>query len=321
MLTIADVRAAAAGLSGVAHRTPVLRSATLDRRTGAEVHLKAEHLQLAGAFKIRGAYTAMRALTPEQRRQGVVAYSSGNHAQAVALAGRLLGVPAVIVMPHDTPQPKLAATLEYGAEVVGYDRWTQDRHAVGEALAQERAAVLIPPYDHPLVMAGQGTAALELLEDAGDVDVLVVPIGGGGLMAGSATVARALLGSHVRIVGVEPAAGDDTRRSLLAGERVRLPVPRSIADGALAETPGALTFEVNRRLVDEVVTVSDGELVAALAFALERMKTLLEPTGALALAALLAGRVAVEGRRVGAILSGGNVALERLAELLARQAG
>jgi threonine dehydratase len=316
MIGIDDVRAAAGRIAGVAHRTPVLTSRTLDERTGATVLLKAENLQRIGAFKFRGAYSAISALPPDQLARGVAAYSSGNHAQAVALAARLLGTRAVIVMPEDTPAAKVEATRGYGAEVVTYDRYTGDREAIGRALADERGMALIPPYEHPLVMAGQGTAALELVEDHGPVDVLVVPVGGGGLLAGSATVVKALCpGSQV--VGVEPEAGDDTRQSLAAGERVAIPVPATIADGQQATIPGELTFEVNRRLVDEVVVVSDREIVDAIRFAVDRLKTVLEPSGATGLAALLAGRIDVSAQRVGVVLSGGNIGAARLAQLLA----
>jgi threo-3-hydroxy-L-aspartate ammonia-lyase len=317
VIGLEDVRAAAGRIDGVAHRTPVLTSRTLDARTDARVLLKAECLQRAGAFKFRGAYSAISNLDPARRAAGVAAYSSGNHAQAVALAARLLGTTAVIVMPKDTPPAKARATAGYGAEVVTYDRYAEDRVAIGEALAAERGLSLIPPYEHPDVIAGQGTAALELLEDAPDVDVLVVPVGGGGLVAGCATAAKALRPA-IRIVGVEPEAGDDTRRSLEAGERVRIPVPRTIADGQQAEIPGELTFEVNRRLVDEVVVVSDAEIVAAMAFLFERLKVVTEPSGASALAAVLESRVrAPSGATVGVVLSGGNVGLERFCELVA----
>jgi threonine dehydratase len=321
VIGLEDVRAAARRIDGVAHRTPVLSSRTLDARVGARVLLKAECLQRAGAFKFRGAYSAISNLAPARRAAGVAAYSSGNHAQAVALAARLLGTQAVIVMPKDTPPAKARATAGYGAEVVTYDRYSEDRVAIGEALAAERGLSLVPPYDHPDVMAGQGTAALELLEDVPDLDVLVVPVGGGGLIAGCATVARALRPA-IRVVGVEPEAGDDTRRSLAAGERVRIPVPRTIADGQQAETPGELTFEVNRRLLDEVAVVSDAEIVTAMAFLFERMKVVTEPSGASALAAVMAGRVsAAAGARVGVVLSGGNVGLERFCELVAGAGG
>jgi threo-3-hydroxy-L-aspartate ammonia-lyase len=316
MITLDDIRAAASLLDGVANRTPVLRSRTLDERTGATVHCKAECFQRGGAFKFRGAYNAISALDRAERARGVVAFSSGNHAQAVAIAAGLHGTRAVILMPADTPPVKLAATREYGAEVVLYDRYGGgDREALGAALAHERGLTLIPPYEHPRIMAGQGTTALELLEDTGPLDLLIVPVGGGGLISGCATAAKALHPA-IRVVGVEPESADDTRRSLAAGERVRIPVPRTIADGLQSETPGELTFAVNRRLVDEIVTVSDAEIVAAMRFLLERMKVLVEPSGAVAVAALLAHRIEASGQRVGVVLSGGNVDLERLCDLL-----
>lgn len=314
-LGIDDVRAAAQRLAGVAHRTPVLTSRTVDELTGARVLAKAECFQRGGAFKFRGAYNAVASLDPEVRSRGVLAYSSGNHAQAIALAARLHHVPAVIVMPYDAPPSKVAATEGYGAEIVRYDRYAQDREEIGGRLAAERRLTLIPPYDHRAVMAGQGTVALELVEQAGALDVLVVCVGGGGLISGCATAATAL-SPGVRVVGVEPAAGDDVRRSLAAGRRVSVPVPRTIADGQQTTSPGELTFPVIQRLVSEVVTVTDEEIVAAMVLAFERLKVVLEPSGASALAALLAGRVAdVVGRRVGVTLSGGNVGAARFAEL------
>ncbi len=316
-LSLDDVRAAAERLSGIAHRTPVLTSRTLDERAGSTAFLKAECLQRGGAFKFRGAFNMISSLGPEERERGVVAYSSGNHAQAVSLAARLLGTSATILMPADTPPAKLDATRGYGAEIVTYDRYTQDREALGAALAAERGGLaLVPPYEHPLIMAGQGTAALELLEDVPDLDVLLVPVGGGGLIAGCATVAKALQ-PDIRVIGVEPEAGDDTRRSLAAGERVRIPVPRTIADGQQADIPGELTFAVNRHVVDTIVTVSDAEILDAMAFLFDRMKLVTEPSGASAAAALLAGRAEAGGARVGVVISGGNVGAARFAELMA----
>ncbi|MCL7425343.1 threo-3-hydroxy-L-aspartate ammonia-lyase [Streptomyces sp. NPDC057806] len=314
-VTLNDVQDAAARIEGVAHRTPVLRSRTLDALVGAEVHVKCENLQRIGAFKFRGAYNAASRLSPEQVARGIAAYSSGNHAQAVALAARELGTTAVILMPEDTPRSKVEATLGYGAEVVTYDRYTGDRVAIGEALAADRGLTLIPPYEHPHVIAGQGTAALELIEEVGDLDALVVPVGGGGLIAGSATAAKGLL-PGISVIGVEPEQGDDTKRSLEAGRRVSVPVPRTIADGQAADIPGELTFSLNQKLVDDIVLVSDDEIRDAMRFAFERMKTVMEPSGATPLAALLAGRIEPLPRRVGVIVSGGNIDARRFAELI-----
>jgi threo-3-hydroxy-L-aspartate ammonia-lyase len=306
LIAYADVEAAARRVGGVAHRTPVVTSRTLDEIAGAQVFLKPENLQRGGAFKFRGAYNKISSVDGD-----VAAYSSGNHAQAVALAASLLGRRAVILMPEDAPPAKVDATRGYGAEIVTYDRYTQDRDALGRALAEERGLSLVKPYDDPLVMAGQGTATLELLEDAGELDLVVVPVGGGGLAAGTATVAAE---RRTRVVGVEPQAADDTRQSLARGERVSIDVPRTIADGLQATVPGELTFEVNRRLLDRIVTVSDAELVDAMRFAFDRLKLVLEPSGAAALAAILAAKLDLPPR-VGAILSGGNVGVERFREL------
>ncbi|MGW5584774.1 pyridoxal-phosphate dependent enzyme [Streptomyces sp. NPDC003857] len=315
LVTLADVREAAAHIKGVAHRTPVLRSRTLDELVGAEVFVKCENFQRIGAFKFRGAYNAASRLSADQVARGIAAYSSGNHAQAVALAARELGTTAVILMPEDTPRSKREATAGYGAEIVTYDRYTGDRVAIGEALATDRGLALIPPYEHPHVIAGQGTAALELIEETGDLDALVVPVGGGGLIAGSATAAKGLR-SATRVIGVEPENGDDTKRSLEAGRRISIPVPRTIADGQAADTPGELTFAVNRRLVDGIALVSDEQIRDAMRFAFERMKLVVEPSGASALAALLAHRIDRLPRRVGVILSGGNIGAERFTEIL-----
>jgi threonine dehydratase len=313
-VTLEDVRAAAARIKGVAHRTPVLRSRTLDALVGAEVFLKCENLQRIGAFKFRGAYNAASRLAPEQLAKGIAAYSSGNHAQAVALAARELGTTAVILMPEDTPRSKMDATAGYGAEIITYDRYTGDRVAIGEALAADRGLALIPPYEHRHVIAGQGTAALELIEEVGELDALVVPVGGGGLIAGSATAAKGLR-SDTRVIGVEPEAGDDTKRSLEAGRRVSIPVPRTIADGLAADVPGELTFSINRRLVDDIALVTDDQIREAMRFAFERLKLVIEPSGAAPLAALLAGRVARIPSRVGVIVSGGNIDARRFAKI------
>ncbi len=309
-----DILDAADRLRGVAHRTPVLRSRTLNGLVGAQVFLKCENFQRVGAFKFRGAYNAISRLPPDQLARGVAAYSSGNHSQAVALAARELGATAVIVMPEDTPESKLDATAGYGAEIVTYDRYRGDRVAIGHTLAAERGLALIPPYEHPHVIAGQGTAALELIDEVGPLDALVVPVGGGGLIAGSAIAAKGR-DPATRLVGVEPESGDDTKRSLEAGERVSIVVPRTIADGQAADIPGELTFSINRRLVDEVVLVTDDEIRAAMRLAFERLKIVVEPSGASALAALLAGRLDRPPPRVGIIISGGNISPQRLAEL------
>jgi threonine dehydratase len=330
-ITIEDVRAAAGRLAGVAARTPVVTSRTADARTGARLFFKCENLQRAGAFKFRGAYNALAQFTPEQRRAGVLAYSSGNHAQAVALAARVLGMPAAIVMPQDAPATKLAATRGYGAEVILYDRYTEDREAVGARIAGERGMTLIPPYDHPHVMAGQGTVALELAEQVaaadgsgGGLDLLLVCLGGGGLLSGCAVAARALL-PGCRVVGVEPEAGDDVRQSLRRGEIVHIDVPRTIADGAQTQHAGRLTFPVVQALVDDVVTVSDEQLVRTMRFFAERLKLVVEPTGCLAAAAALEGPsngdLPLAGLRVGVVVSGGNVDLDRYAGLLAGVGG
>ncbi len=306
MITPDDVRAAARLLDGVAARTPLVTSRTL----GENVVLKPECLQRTGSFKFRGAYNKVSSLA---RGAPVVAFSSGNHAQAVALAAQLLGNPATILMPSDAPASKLAATEGYGAEIVTYDRYTEDREAIGAELAAERGAELVRPFDDPMIMAGAGTAALELLEEHESVDTLVVPLGGGGLISGSATIAKSL--GVRRVVGVEPAAGDDWAQSFAAGRRVVIDVPRTIADGLQTPAPGELTWEVASRLVDEVVTVSDEQIVDAMRFAFERLKLVVEPSGAVGIAAVREGLVS--GGSVGVIVSGGNVAADRFAGLLA----
>ena len=311
-----DVRAAAARIAGHAHRTPVLRSSRIDATVGAQVVFKCENLQRVGAFKFRGALNALSRFAPEQRRAGVVAYSSGNHAQAVALAARILDIPATIVMPHDAPATKVAATLGYGAEVVRYDRFTEDREAIGAALAADRGLTLVPPYDHPDVLAGQGTAALELFTDVGALDALFVPLGGGGLLSGTLLVAEALAPS-CRVYGVEPAAGDDGRRSLATGAIVHIDVPATIADGAQTTHLGAHTFPIIQRAVAEIRTATDDELVDAMRVFAATLKIVVEPTGCLGFAAVrrLAGEFV--GQRVGVLVSGGNVDLARFATLLA----
>ena len=307
LIALEDVTEAARRIAGVAHRTPVLSSRTL----GDGVYLKAECFQRTGSFKFRGAYNKLSTL-PEG--QDVIAYSSGNHAQAVALAARLRGVQATIVMPEDAPAAKLEATRGYGAQVVTYDRFTESREEIGARLAAERGLALVKPYDDPLIMAGQGTLMLELLEDVREVHTLVVPVSGGGLIAGCSTVLKERV-PDACVVGVEPAAGNDHGRSREAGERVRVEVPRTIADGLGAPEPGELTWQVNRDLVDEFVTVSDEEIVEAMIFLFDRLKVVVEPSGAVGVAALLQGRVPRKGR-VGIVLSGGNVGAARFAELI-----
>ncbi|KMO36618.1 serine dehydratase [Methylobacterium tarhaniae] len=315
-VSFADVEAAAGRIAGIAHRTPVLTSRTADARTGATLFFKAEPLQRAGAFKFRGACNAIAALSPEQRTRGVLAFSSGNHAQAIAYAGALQGVPTVIVMPHDAPAIKVAATRGYGAEIVPYDRYKEDREAVSRRIAEERGLSVIPPYDHPDVIAGQGTAVKELIEEVGPLDVLLVCLGGGGLLAGSCLAARAL-SPEVEIWGVEPEAGNDGQQSLAKGEVVRIPVPVSIADGALTTHLGQHTFPIIQREAAGIVTATDAQLVSAMRFFVERMKLVVEPTGCLAAAAAFEGAVPVKGKRVGVILSGGNVDPAALARHLA----
>jgi threonine dehydratase len=312
-ISIDDVHAAARRIAGVAHRTPLLRSRRLDARVGAPVALKAENLQRAGAFKFRGAFNAVAA----QRPDGVCSVSSGNHAQALALAAREHGARATILMPADAPASKRAATEGYGAEVIAFDRYAEDREALVEALAAERELTLVHPYDDRFVMAGQGTVGLELAGDVEDLDTVVVPVGGGGLISGVATAVKAVR-PHARVVGVEPEAGDDVARSLRAGERVAVEVPQTIADGQQVTTPGELTWAVIRTLVDDVVTVSDAEIVDAMRLLFERVKVVAEPSGATALAALLAGRVATHGDgTIGVVISGGNVDAARFAALTA----
>jgi threonine dehydratase len=311
----ADVVAAAQRLNGIAHRTPVMRSRTANALLGAEVFFKCENLQRSGAFKFRGAFNALSQFTPAQRAQGVVAFSSGNHAQAVALAAQLLEIPAVILMPQDASPAKLAATRGYGAEVVAFDRYQDDREQIASQLSQDRGMTLIPPYDHPHVIAGQGTAAKELLDEVGALDSLFVCLGGGGLLSGSALAARALA-PGCRIYGAEPEAGDDGQRSFRTGQIVHIDTPHTIADGAQTQHLGKLTFPIIRRDVRDIFTVSDAELVQAMKFFAERTKMVVEPTGCLSLAAAFKAGAEVTGRRVGVIISGGNVAMERFAQLM-----
>ncbi|NIA00444.1 threo-3-hydroxy-L-aspartate ammonia-lyase [Massilia sp. CCM 8734] len=314
-----DVARAHERIAGAVHRTPVLTSSSANERTGAQIFFKCENLQRTGAFKIRGAYNALAQFSPEQRACGVVTYSSGNHAQGIALAAKLLGIKAVIVMPRDAPAIKVAATRGYGAEVVTYDRYTEDREAIGNALAAEHGLTLIPPYDHAHVMAGQGTAAKELIEDAGPLDVLLVPLGGGGLLSGCATAARAM-NPDCRVLGVEPEAGDDGQRSFRSGQIVHIATPDTIADGAQTQHLGQHTFAVIRARVDDILTVPDAELVAAMTFFAGHMKITVEPSGCLGAAVALDPRMDFKNKRVGVIVSGGNIDLQRMAMLIQKAA-
>ncbi|HEX7843634.1 MAG TPA: threo-3-hydroxy-L-aspartate ammonia-lyase [Kofleriaceae bacterium] len=310
-----DVVAAAARLDGRAHRTPVWRSRQADALLGAEILFKCENFQRSGAFKFRGAFSALSRFTEAQRAAGVVTFSSGNHAQAIALSARLLGMPATIVMPRDTPAIKLAATRGYGAEIVIYDRFTEDREAIGRRLASERGMTLIPPFDHPDVIAGQGTATKELIEEAGALDYLFVPMGGGGLISGAALAARAL-SPRCQILGVEPEAGNDGQQSFRSGAIVHIATPRTIADGAQTQALGELTFAIVRRELADVLTATDAQLIEAMRFFAERMKIVVEPTGCLGFAAARHAGLPLAGKRVGIVISGGNIDLERYAELL-----
>lgn len=313
--SLLDVQDAARRLDGVAHRTPVVTSSRLDADLGLEVHLKCENLQRMGAFKFRGAYNALSRLDEAARAAGVVAFSSGNHAQAVALAARLLGIPATIVMPTDAPQIKLTATKGYGAEVVTYDRHTEDRAEIARELAARGGRTVIPPFDNAHIAAGQGTAALELMQDVPDLDVVIAPLGGGGLLSGTATAARGIRPA-ARVFGAEPAAGDDGKQSFDAGRIVQIPVPDTLADGAQTTALGELTFPIIRELVEDIVRVTDDELVDAMRSLAHTCKLVVEPTGALALAAARTLAPTMPGARVGVILSGGNVDLGRYAQLI-----
>jgi threo-3-hydroxy-L-aspartate ammonia-lyase len=313
--TYDDVADAAARIAGIAHHTPVLTSRTADERTGASIFFKCENFQRMGAFKFRGACNAISHFDAEQRAAGVLTYSSGNHAQAIALSARLAGIHATIVMPHDAPAAKVEATKGYGGEVITYDRYQENREEIGRRLAHERGMTLIPPYDHPHVIAGQGTAVKELIEETGPLDMMVVCLGGGGLLGGSALSAAAL-SPACRIVGVEPEAGNDGQQSLARGEIVHIGVPHTIADGAASTHLGAYNFPIIKRLVERIVTVSDAQLIDTMRFFAQRMKMVVEPTGCLAAAAVLNGILPVQGKRVGVLVSGGNVDLSRLAEFL-----
>ena len=313
--TYADVVAAAGRIAGHAHRTPVITSRTVDAEFGAEVFFKCENLQRMGAFKFRGAYNALSQFDAQQRRAGVVAFSSGNHAQAIALSARLLDIPATIVMPQDAPAAKIAATRGSGGNVVLYDRYTQDREQIGRELAEQRGMTLIPPYDHAHVIAGQGTAARELFEETGPLDAFFVCLGGGGLLAGSALATRALAPA-CKLYGVEPEAGNDGQQSFRSGRIVHIDTPKTIADGAQTQHLGKITFPIIRRDVDDVLTVSDAQLVERMGFAASRMKLVIEPTGCLGFAAALQMKERLRGKRVGILISGGNVDMQRFCELL-----
>ncbi|MBU67842.1 MAG: serine dehydratase [Cupriavidus sp.] len=313
--TYADVEAAAQRIAGHANRTPVNTSRTLNDMLGAEVFFKCENFQRMGAFKFRGAFNALSKFTPEQRKGGVVAFSSGNHAQGIALSAKLLGMPATIVMPHDAPAAKIAATKGYGANVVVYDRYKEDREAIGRNLAEKNGMTLIPPYDHPDVLAGQGTAAKELFEEVGTLDALFTPLGGGGLLSGTALATRALA-PQCQLYGVEPEAGNDGQQSLRSGSIVHIDTPKTIADGAQTQYLGNYTFGIIKRDVTDIVTASDAQLVQAMRFFAERMKMIVEPTGCLGLAAVTQMKDALKGKRVGVIISGGNVDIARFCELM-----
>lgn len=313
-----DVCAASKRIEGHANKTPVLTSRTVNAELGAEVYFKCENFQRIGAFKFRGAMNTLLKLTQEQKAAGVVAFSSGNHAQAIALSAKLLGVPATIVMPNDAPAAKARATAGYGANIVRYDRYTEDREQIGRALAEEKGLTLVPPYDHPDVIAGQGTAAKELIEEVGELDVLFVPLGGGGLLSGSALAAKRL-SPRCEIIGVEPEAGNDGQQSLRSGSIVHIDTPETIADGAQTQHLGQYTFEVIRANVADILTASDAELVDSMRFFAERMKIVVEPTGCLGFAAARAQKAKLAGKRVGIIVSGGNIDISRYSSLLASE--
>ncbi|MGW8394041.1 threo-3-hydroxy-L-aspartate ammonia-lyase [Pseudoduganella sp. HUAS MS19] len=314
-ITYEDIVAAAARIEGYAHRTPVLTSRTANEESGAEIFFKAENLQRMGAFKFRGGFNALSRFNEAQRKAGVVAFSSGNHAQAIALSAKLLGIPATIIMPHDAPASKVAATRGYGGNVVIYDRYKEDREAIGRKLAEEKGMTLIPPYDHADVIAGQGTAAKELFDEVGELDYLFVCLGGGGLLSGSALAARAL-SPKCRLYGVEPEAGNDGQQSFRSGAIVHIDTPKTIADGAQTQHLGSLTFPIIQREVDDILTVSDAELVDAMRFFAARMKIVVEPTGCLGFAAVRKMKEELRGKRVGVLISGGNIDIERFAALL-----
>jgi threonine dehydratase len=313
--TYADIESAARQIAGAAHRTPVATSRTINRRTGAEIFFKCENLQRGGAFKFRGAYNALSRLSTDARSRGVVTFSSGNHAQAIALAGQLLNIPRVIVMPSDAPEVKRRATEGYGGEIVLYDREREDREEIGRRLARDRGLTLVPPYDHPHIIAGQGTAARELIEDIGPLDYLFTPCGGGGLLSGTAIAARALA-PDCKVIGVEPAAGDDATRSFRTRQLQTIHNPRTVADGARTPSLGQLTFPIVLEYVADMTTVDDAALLRTMFYVWERLKLVVEPTGALGAAAALEGAMPIRGTRVGVILSGGNIDVTELPQWL-----
>ncbi|MBR8220789.1 threo-3-hydroxy-L-aspartate ammonia-lyase [Burkholderia ambifaria] len=317
--TYDDVAAAAARLEGHAHRTPVMTSRTIDEALGAQVFFKCENLQRMGAFKFRGAFNALSRFDSTQRRNGVVAFSSGNHAQAIALSARILGIPATIVMPQDAPAAKMAATRGYGGNVVTYDRYTEDREQIGRELAEKHGLTLVPPYDHADVIAGQGTAAKELFDEVGPLDAVFTPLGGGGLLSGTALATRAL-SPHAKLYGVEPEAGNDGQQSFRSGSIVHIDTPRTIADGAQTQHLGNLTFPILRRDVDDILTATDAELVDCMRFFATRMKIVVEPTGCLSFAAARRMKDELKGKRVGIVISGGNVDLENFCALVSASA-
>lgn len=318
MLTFEKIKEAAARINAHIHRTPVVTSRLLNERAGCEVFFKCENLQRAGAFKIRGATNKILSLSDEEKRRGVAAFSSGNHAQAVALASREAGVSAVIAMPDDAPKAKVAATRAYGAEIIFYDRHKQDREAVAVEIAQRDGRVMVPPYDDYMILAGQGTCGLEFLDEVPDLDCLLAPCSGGGLFAGISTAAKAI-NPGIRCFPVEPDSADDTRQSFLKGERVSIPPPPTMADGLRVQSPGTLTFPVLQKNAEDVLTVSDDEIVATIKFLLFRVKLLVEPSGAAAAAAVLNGKLPRDAKRVGVVLSGGNIDAELLAQLLQQE--
>ena len=313
-ITLGDIRAAAERIKGIAHPTPVFTSRTFDKQVGAQVFFKCENFQRGGAFKVRGATNFIRSIPKDQLSRGVVTYSSGNHAQGVAIAASVIGIKATIVMPSDAPKSKIEATRGYGAEVVTYDRLTGNREAIGRRISEETGATIVPPYDHPWTIAGQGTTALELLEEVPDLDALVVCIGGGGLMSGCSTAAKALR-PGIRIFGVEPEDGNDTYLSFRAGSRVEIPMPQTIADGLRAQKPGAITFPIIQKNVEEIALVRDSEIREMMKFFLTRMKMVVEPSGAVPATAVLCGKMPKGLGKIGAIVSGGNVDLEFLKTL------